>query len=75
MPPTIVNPRIRLQPIRRSMAKAALELLRDQIPASDSKKYLSGRQFVPIFPTDDTALQAALLVVVTQLNSVVFPES
>lgn len=71
--PTVVNPKIKLQPQRRRMAKRALQLIRDQIPRSDAKKYLSGKPFVPIFPTDNAPLQAALLLVILQLSGVVNP--
>jgi hypothetical protein len=71
--PEIVNPKKKLQPLRRRMAKRALQLLRDQIPNSDAKKYLAGKPFLPILPTDDTVLQPALLVVITQLYAVVYP--
>lgn len=69
----IVNLVPKLQPQRRRMAKKALELIRDRIPASDAKKYARGKAFLPIFPTDDAALQAALTIVITQLNTVVYP--
>jgi hypothetical protein len=39
--------------------------------ASDQKKYASGKTFLPIFPTNNTALQAALTVVMNQLETVV----
>lgn len=59
-----VNLTIKLNPTRRRMVKS-LRRLFVIIANSDAKLYNSPkpRAFLPIFPTDDPALQAALVTV------------
>lgn len=62
MPVLPVNALVKLSPSRRRMAHA-VERLIDIITISDSKLYNTGKAFLPIFPTDDAALLAAILLV------------
>lgn len=64
-----VNVTIVLAPDRRRAAASMLQLF-DVIARSDAKKYASGKPFLPIFPTDNQPLQAAIQTVVTQLQEV-----
>lgn len=61
-----------LQPDRRRLAQSLYRgiLIAGQ---SDQKKYASGKTFLPIFPTNDTNLQAALTIVLGQLEFVLTP--
>ena len=67
------NLRIRLQPSRRRFAKSVVRIIEICI-ASDYKLYASGRAFLPIFPKDDGALQAALQTVYDQAKLVLNPQ-
>lgn len=64
-----VTPVVHLAPDRRRLAKSIYRAF-FIAAASDQKKYASGKPFLPIFPTDNTALQAAIGVVVGHLADV-----
>lgn len=61
--------RLRLPPDRRRMAKSTSRLI-EMIGISDAKQYARNKPFTPIFPTDDQALQDAVLLVWTRLQEV-----
>lgn len=69
--PLPVNLTIRLNATRRRMANSMYRLIRIAIN-SDAKLYASNppRAFLPIFPTDDAALQAALTLISDRLLEV-----
>lgn len=67
-----ITPVIKLAPDRRRMAQS-MDNLFSIIAVSDSKKYAKGKPFLPIFPTDNTALLAAITLVKAQLNAVLNP--
>jgi hypothetical protein len=71
--PVLANATIRLKPARRRFAKT-LQRIIEIIEASDNKQYNSGRAFVPIFPLDDAALQAAVLMVYDRAKFVQQPQ-
>lgn len=73
--PDPANLTIKLAPSRRRMAKSQLRLFAI-IAASDAKNYARNppRAFLPIFPTDDAALTAAINLVKDRLSEVVYPD-
>lgn len=73
--PSIVNPKVKLPKMRRALVRRAIRLIRDQIPNSDARQYARAKSFFPIFPVEDAALQAALVLVVNQLEFLVPPRS
>lgn len=64
-----VNLTVKLNPARRVQAQSCVNLLRI-IANGDQKLYARGKAFLPIFPTDNVALQQALTTVNTQLENV-----
>jgi hypothetical protein len=70
MPTVTAN--IVLAPDRRRLAKSIYKALLIAA-ASDQKLYARGKTFLPIFPTNDTALQSALTIVIAQLELVTTP--
>lgn len=74
MPTSPVNALVKLSPSRRRMAQAVIALI-DSISISDSKLYNANppRVFLPIFPTTDDALIAAVLLVKDRCTAVLNP--
>jgi len=72
--PPAANIIVKLALNRRRMAQSMKRLL-DIIAASDQKNYSRNppRVFLPIFPTDDATLQAALQTVYDRLTIVINP--
>jgi hypothetical protein len=70
--PAGANVVIHLGPERRTFAKSMLNLI-NIIVNSDAKKYAAGKPFLPIFPNDDPAIEAALLVIADRLTAVINP--
>jgi len=74
--PSPVNLTIKLNATRKRMAVSMRRLLQ-HITASDAKNYARNppRAFLPIFPTDDAPLQAALTLVNDRLFQVTVLET
>lgn len=73
MPAVGANVTIKLAPNRRRMAKSMTRLI-DIIYISDSKLYNRGKAFLPIFPTTDDALNAAVALVKARCELILNPQ-
>lgn len=73
--PDPVNLTIKLNPTRRRMARTTWRMF-TIIANSDAKLYTRNppKAFLPIFPTNDVALQAAITLIKDRLYEVVFGE-
>lgn len=73
--PPPVNLVIHLNPTRRRFARSMKRLMQI-IAASDAKLYARNPPvaFLPIFPTGDIALQAALVLISDRLTQVMNPD-
>jgi hypothetical protein len=71
--PGPVNVLITLSPSRKRAAKSLRKLLIN-IGESDAKLYAKGKPFLPIFPNTNTELDAAILLIIGQVNAVIDPQ-
>lgn len=75
MPASPVNVLVKLSPTRKRMAKSMKKLIQI-ISNSDAKLYAKNppKVFLPIFPTDNAPLMAAILLISDRLTAVLNPE-